>query len=53
VIDDSDSQDEKHFESKISTLLEIKIDWIDECENVWDSIRVKCEFDSNVIDKRE
>jgi hypothetical protein len=31
----------------------ITIDWSDEFENACDSIRVKCEFDSNVIDESE
>jgi hypothetical protein len=53
VIDESDSQYEKHFDPRMSTLLGIKIDWSDEDENANDSIRVKCEFDSNVIDESE
>jgi hypothetical protein len=53
VIDESDSQDEKQFDSRISTFLGIKIDWSDENENALDSIRVKCEFDSNVIDESD
>jgi hypothetical protein len=31
----------------------ITIDWSEEDENISDSIRVKCEFDSNVIDESE
>jgi hypothetical protein len=31
----------------------IKIDWSDEYENASDSIRVKREFDSNVIDESD
>jgi predicted GTPase len=31
----------------------IKIDRRDEYENISDSIRVKCEFDSNVIDESD
>jgi Arc/MetJ-type ribon-helix-helix transcriptional regulator len=31
----------------------ITIDWSDEYENASDSIRVKCEFDSNVIDESD
>jgi hypothetical protein len=50
VIDESDSQHEKHFDPRISTFLGIKIDSSDEHENTFDSIRVKCEFDSNTID---
>jgi hypothetical protein len=46
-------QFEKHFEQRISTLLGIKIDSSDECENASDSIRVKWEFDSNVIDEND
>jgi hypothetical protein len=53
VIDESDSQHEKHFEQRISTLLGITIDLSDEDENTSDSIRVKCEFDSNVIDESD
>jgi hypothetical protein len=47
VIDESDSQYEKHFDPRISTLLGIEIDRSDEKKNASDSIRVKCEFDSN------
>jgi hypothetical protein len=50
VIDESDRQDENHFDPSSSTLRGIKIDRSDEDENVSDSIRAKCEFDSNVID---
>jgi hypothetical protein len=53
VIDESDWQHEKHFDSKISTLLGIKIDWSDDSENASDSIRVKCEFDSNMTDETD
>jgi hypothetical protein len=53
VIDESDLQDEKQFDPRISTFLGIKIDWTDEYENTDDSIRVKCEFDSNVIDESD
>jgi hypothetical protein len=52
VIDESDVQKAKHFEPRISTFLGIKIDLSDECENAFDSIRVKREFDSNVIDEK-
>jgi hypothetical protein len=51
VIDESDSQYEKHFDPRISTLRGIKIDSSDEYAKASDSIRVKCEFDSNVIDE--
>jgi hypothetical protein len=53
VIDESDLQDEKHFDSRISTFLGIKIDGSDEDKNTFDSIRVNCEFDSNVIDESD
>jgi hypothetical protein len=48
VIDESDSQREKQFDPRIRTFLGIKIDSSDEYENASRSIRVKCEFDSNV-----
>jgi hypothetical protein len=53
VIDESDSQDTKHFDPRISTLFGIKIDSSDEYENAFDSIRVNCEFGSNVIDESD
>jgi hypothetical protein len=53
VIDESDLQDEKHFDPRISTFFGIKIDSSDEDENVSDSIRVNREFDSNVIDESD
>jgi hypothetical protein len=53
VIDESDLQHEKQFDPRISTFLGIKIDSSDEDENASDSIRVKCEFDSNVIDESD
>jgi hypothetical protein len=53
VIDENDLQHEKHSASRISTFLGIKIDSSDEYENADDSICVKCEFDSNVIDKSD
>jgi hypothetical protein len=53
VIDESDSQDEKQFEPRISTFRGIMIDSSDEYENASDSIRVKREFDSNVIDESD
>jgi hypothetical protein len=53
VIDESELQNEKHFDPRISTFLGIKIDPSDEDENASDSIRVKCEFDSNVIDESD
>jgi hypothetical protein len=53
VIDERNLQFEKHFDPRISTFLGIKIDRSDDCGNASDSIRVKCEFDSNVIDDRK
>jgi hypothetical protein len=53
VIDESDLQCEKHFDPTISTFRGIKIDWSGADENALDSIRVKCEFDSNVIEESE
>jgi hypothetical protein len=53
VSDESEKQYEKHFDPRISTFLGIKIDRSDEYENASDSIRVKCEFDSNVIDESD
>jgi hypothetical protein len=50
VIDESDLQDEKHFDPTISTLRGIMIDWSEDDENASDSIRVKSEFDSNKMD---
>jgi hypothetical protein len=52
-IDESDSQDEKHEEQRISTFLGIMIDRSDEDENADDSIRVNCEFNSNESDESE
>jgi hypothetical protein len=53
VIDESNSQDEKHSEPRISTFLGIKIDLSDEYENASDPIRVDREFDLNVIDESD
>jgi hypothetical protein len=53
VSDESDLQNEKHFDPRISTFLGIKINRSDEDENADDSIRFKCEFDSNVIDESD
>jgi hypothetical protein len=53
VIDESDLQRKKHFDPAISTFLGIKIDSSDDSQNASDSIRVKCEFDSNVIEKTD
>jgi hypothetical protein len=52
MIDESDLQVKKHSDPRILTFLGIKIDSrSDEYENTSNSIRVKCEFDSNVIDE--
>jgi hypothetical protein len=53
VIDESESQYEKHCDPTISTFLGIKIDSSDDPQNTCDPIRVKCEFDSNVIDEND
>jgi hypothetical protein len=53
VIDESNSQFEKHPDPRISTFLGIMIDWSNDRENASDSIRVKHEFDSNVIDEND
>jgi hypothetical protein len=51
MIDENDSQYEKHDKQRISTLRGIKIVRRDEYENAYDSIRVNREFDSNEIDE--
>jgi hypothetical protein len=53
VIDESESQPEKHFDPKISTFRGVMIDSSDDQENALDSIRVKHEFDSNMIDEND
>jgi hypothetical protein len=53
VIDESDSQYQKHFEQRISTFRGITIDESDDFENASDSIRVNRESDSNVIDESD
>jgi hypothetical protein len=53
AIDESELQSEKHFDSRISTLLGINMDSSDDRKNEHDSIRVKREFDSNMIDESE
>jgi hypothetical protein len=53
VIDESDSQCEKHLDPRVSVFLGIKIDPSDENENASNSIRVKREFDSNMIHESE
>jgi hypothetical protein len=50
MIDESDLQDEKHFDPRISAFFGILIDRSDENENASDSISVKRESDSNTID---
>jgi hypothetical protein len=52
-IDESDLQDEKHDDSRISTFRGISIDLSDDRENACDSIRCNREFDSNEIDESE
>jgi hypothetical protein len=53
VSDESDSQDEKQSESRISTFRGIMIDSSDDDENAYFSIRFKHEFDSNVSDESD
>jgi hypothetical protein len=53
VTDESDSQDQKHLDSSISTVVGIRIDSSDEGENASDSVRVNCEFGSDVIDEND
>jgi hypothetical protein len=53
VINKRKLQKKKHPDPRISTFLGIKIDRSDERENASDSIRVKSEFDSNVIDESD
>jgi hypothetical protein len=53
VIDESDSQLEKHDDPRNSTPHGITIDRSDEDENAEDSIRVNRESGSNVIDESE
>jgi hypothetical protein len=43
----------KHFNPRISTLHGIKIDSSDGSQNMFDSIRAKNQFDSNVIGESE
>jgi hypothetical protein len=52
-IDESDLQDEKHDEQRISTLDGITIDLSDANKNADDSIRANREFDSNDIDEND
>jgi hypothetical protein len=53
LIDESNPHPGKHLQQRISTFFGINIDSNDDCENASDSIRVKREFDSNVIDESE
>jgi hypothetical protein len=53
VSDESDLHHEKHSDPRISTVLGINIDSSDEDENASDSIRIKREFDSNMIDESD
>jgi hypothetical protein len=52
-IDESELQDEKHFEQRISTDRGIVIDLSDDDENASDSIRVNRESVSNEIDESD
>jgi hypothetical protein len=52
-IDESDRQDEKHDEPRISKFRGIKIDVSEESENIDDSIRCNRESDSNDIDESD
>jgi hypothetical protein len=52
-MDESDLHSQKHFDSRISTFLGIKIDSSDDSENASDIIRVKREFDSNAINESD
>jgi hypothetical protein len=51
MIEKNDLQYEKHPEPRTSTLLGIEMDRSDEDKNASDSIRVKREFDSNLINE--
>jgi hypothetical protein len=50
VTDESDSQLKKQYDPRILTLFDINSDSSDDDEKVSDSIRVKREFDSKIID---
>jgi hypothetical protein len=52
-MEESDSQYEKHDDSRISTFRGISIERSDENENAFDSIRFNREFDSNEIDESD
>jgi hypothetical protein len=53
MINESDSQNERQNDPRISIFLGIKIDGSDDHENANDSIRLNREFDSNVIDESD
>jgi hypothetical protein len=53
VIDESDSQSEKHTDSRMSAVLGIMIDWSDDNSNACNSICVDREIDWNVIDEND
>jgi hypothetical protein len=50
-MEESDLQDEKHDDSRISTFRGISIDPSDESENADDPIRFNREFDSNEMNR--
>jgi hypothetical protein len=52
-INESDSQNEKHDNPRISTFPGISSDSSDQDENEFDSIQINREFDSNEIDESE
>jgi hypothetical protein len=52
-MDESDSQDAKHDDPRISTFRGISIDSSDESENASDSIRINREFVSNEMDESD
>jgi hypothetical protein len=53
VSDESDLQNEKHPDPRISTFRGIMIDSSDDSRNTSESIRFKLEFDSNVSDESD
>jgi hypothetical protein len=53
VIDESDLQDKKQRDPRISTVLGTRIDLSEDSRNANDSIRVNREFDSNEIDESD
>jgi hypothetical protein len=52
-IDESEQQDEKHDDPRISTFRGIEIDRSDEDENIFNSIRFNREFNLNEIDESD